>query len=70
MSHLKKCHDYGHQAVGVMLSCNGLSLNYAMVLYDKARSKIEIVWRIAQELPYAAECCVFFSATAGTHRVN
>ena len=35
MSHLKKCHDYGHQAVGVMLSCNGLSLNYAMVLYDK-----------------------------------
>lgn len=49
MSHLKKCHDYGHQAVGVMLSCNGLSLNYAMVLYDKSRSKIEIVRRIAHQ---------------------
>ena len=51
MSHLKKRLDYGHQAVGVMLSCNGLSLNYAMVLYDKSRSKIEIVRRIANELP-------------------
>ena len=49
MSHLKKCHDYGHQAVGVMLSCNGLSLNYAMLLYDKSRSKIEIVRRIAHQ---------------------
>ena len=34
-SHLKKKHDYGHQAVGVMLSCNGLVLNYAIVMYDK-----------------------------------
>lgn len=42
-SHLKKRQDYGHQAVGVMLSCNGLSLNYAIVLYDKTCSKIEIV---------------------------
>ena len=32
-----------------MLSCNGLSLNYAMVLYDKSRSKIEIVRRIAHQ---------------------
>lgn len=32
-SHLKKQQDYGHQAVGVMLSCNELSLNYAIVLY-------------------------------------
>ncbi len=50
-SHLKKRQDYGHQAVGVMLSCNGLSLNYAIVLYDKARSKIEIVESIINELP-------------------
>ena len=32
-SHLKKQQDYGHQAVGVMLSYNELSLNYAIVLY-------------------------------------
>ena len=50
-SHLKKCQDYGHQAVGVMLSCNGLSLNYAIVLYDRTRSKIEIVQSIINELP-------------------
>ena len=34
-----------------MLSCNELSLNYAIVLYDKAHSKIEIVQDIIQELP-------------------
>ena len=50
-SHLKKQQDYGHQAVGMMLSCNELSLNYAIVLYDKAHSKIEIVQDIIQELP-------------------
>ena len=50
-SHLKKQQDYGHQAVGVMLSCNELSLNDAIVLYDKAHSKIEIVQDIIQELP-------------------
>ena len=27
-SHLKKRQDYGHQAVAVMLSCNGITLNY------------------------------------------
>ena len=50
-SHLKKRQDYGHQAVGVMLSCNELSLNYAIVLYDKSHSKIEIVQDIIGELP-------------------
>lgn len=50
-SHLKKRQDYGHQAVGVMLSCNGLSLDYAIVLYDKTQSKIEIVQSIINELP-------------------
>ena len=52
-SHLKKKQDYGHQAVSVMLSCNGLVLNYAIVLYNKSRSKIEIVQEIARELPVA-----------------
>lgn len=32
-SHLKGRQDYGHQAVGVMLSCNGLTLNYDIILY-------------------------------------
>lgn len=50
-SHLKGKQDYGHQAVAVMLSCNGLILNYAVVMYDKSISKIKIVEKIAQELP-------------------
>ena len=52
-SHLKKRQDYGHQAVGVMLSCNGLVFNYAIVMYDKSQSKIQIVCDIAKELPTA-----------------
>ena len=52
-SHLKGCQDYGHQVVSVMLSCNGIILNYAVILYDKSRSKIEIVQEIAAELPVA-----------------
>ena len=50
-SHLKKRQDYGHQAVGVMLSCNGICLNYAIIMYDKTKSKIQIVQEIAKELP-------------------
>ena len=50
-SHLKKKQDYGHQAVAVMLSCNGITLNYAIILYDKSKSKIQIVQEIASELP-------------------
>ena len=52
-SHLKGCQDYGHQAVSVILSCNGITLNYAMILYDKSKSKIQIVQEIAEELPSA-----------------
>lgn len=52
-SHLKGCQDYGHQIVSVMLSCNGIILNYAVILYDKSRSKIQIVQEIAAELPTA-----------------
>jgi len=50
-SHLKKCHDYGHQAVTVLLSCNGITLCYAVEMYDKTQSKIELVRKIAEELP-------------------
>ena len=50
-SHLKGKQDYGHQAVAVMLSCNGIVLNYAFVLYNKSISKISIVQNIAEELP-------------------
>ena len=49
----KGCQDYGHQVVSVMLSCNGITLNYAVILYDKSRSKIQIVQEIAEELPAA-----------------
>ena len=49
-SHLKGRQDYGHQAVGVMLSCNGLTLNYDIILYDKSMSKIDLVCGIADEL--------------------
>lgn len=52
-SHLKRGKDYGHQAVGIMLSCGDLTLNYALILYDKSKSKIQIVREIAEELPQA-----------------
>lgn len=52
-SHLKRKQDYGHQAVGVLFSCNGITLTYAMILYDKSVSKIDIVKQIAEELPMA-----------------
>ena len=32
-SHLKGKQDYGHQAVAVMLSCNSIVLNYAVVIH-------------------------------------
>ena len=43
--------NYGHQAVAVMLSCNGIVLNYAVIMYNKTMSKVEIVQEIANELP-------------------
>ena len=52
-SHLKKRQDYGHQAVAVLLSCNGVTLPYDIVMYDKTKSKIQIVCEIANELPVA-----------------
>ena len=50
-SHLKGKQDYGHQAVAVMLSCNGIVLNYAFIMYNKSVSKIDLVQNIARELP-------------------
>lgn len=50
-SHLKGKQDYGHQAVAVMIFCNGIVLNYAFVLYNKLISKSDIVQDIAKELP-------------------
>lgn len=52
-SHLKRKQDYGHQAVAVMLCCNGIKLHYATLLYDKTISKIQLVCNIAKELPEA-----------------
>ena len=52
-SHLKRRQDYVHQAVGSLLSCNGITLHYDMIMYDKSVSKIDIVKRIADELPQA-----------------
>lgn len=51
MSHLKGRMDYGHQAIGVMLACGELILNYAIILYDKSQSKIDLVSSLANELP-------------------
>ncbi len=49
--HLKRKQDYSHQAVAGMLSCNGIVLSYTIVMYDKSKSKIDIVRDIAMELP-------------------
>lgn len=51
MSHLKGQMDYGHQAIGVILACGELVLNYAILLYDKSRSKTDLVSSIADALP-------------------
>lgn len=50
LSHLKGKQDYGHQAVDVMLFCNGIVLNYAIVMHDKSKSKVKIVQEIVGEL--------------------
>lgn len=52
-SHLKRKQDYGHQAVAVLLSCNGITLAYDLIMYEKSVSKIDIVKQIAQTLPCA-----------------
>ena len=82
-SHLKRKQDYGHQAVAVMLSCNGIVLNYAFVMYNKSVSKIDIVQNIAKELPvppvmsyflcdcwYVSEKIINTFATKGFHTIG
>ena len=82
-SHLKGKQDYGHQAVAVMLSCNGIVLNYAFVMYNKSISKIDIVQNIAKELPippvmsyflcdcwYVSEKIINTFATKGFHTIG
>ena len=51
-SHLKRRQDYGHQILEILLTCNGLTLSYASILYDKTRSKIALAREIAEELPF------------------
>lgn len=34
-----------------MLYCNNILLNYAIIIYDKTKSKMKIVQEIAEELP-------------------
>ncbi|WP_249538987.1 hypothetical protein [Anaerobutyricum hallii] len=43
-----------------MLSCNGIVLNYAFVMYNKSISKIDIVQNIAKELPVPPVMFYFF----------
>lgn len=82
-SHLKGKQDYGHQAVAVMLSCNGIVLNYAFVMYNKSISKIDIVQNIAKELPvppvmsyflcdcwYVSEKIIHAFAAKGFHTIG
>ncbi|MBR7083753.1 MAG: transposase [Oscillospiraceae bacterium] len=52
-SHLKGKSDYGHQAIAVLLSCNGITLLYAIKMYNKSVSKIDMMCEIAQKLPTA-----------------
>lgn len=57
--HLKGRQDYGHQILAVMLACNGKIFNYEMILYDKSKSKIQLVQDIADELPTAPTLSYF-----------
>ena len=81
--HLKEKQDYGHQAVAVMLSCNGIVLNYTLVMYNKSIPKINIVQNLAKELPvppvmsyflcdcwYTSEKIINIFATKGFHTID
>ena len=66
-----------------MLSCNGIVLNYAFVLYNKSISKIDLVQSIAKELPvppvmsyflcdcwYASEKIIHTFVARGFHTIS
>lgn len=67
-AHLKGGQDYGYQAVSIMLSCNGITLSYAVILYNKSRSKIQIAQEIVEELP-AVPVISYFLCPSGDPKV-
>lgn len=62
-SHLKGCQDYGHQVVSVMLSCNGITLNYAVILYNQDQ-RSRLYRRSRKNFPLRRSFSTFF-VTAG-----
>ena len=51
-SHVAKRQVYGHQFVAVVLSCDGITLPYQLIPYEKDKaSKIELVQQILKTLP-------------------
>lgn len=54
-----------HQAVAVLLSCNGITLPYSTILYDKSVSKLDIVKQIAKGLPAAPTPSYFLCDISG-----
>lgn len=65
-SHLEGKQDYRHQTVVIMLSCNGIVLNYAIVLYYKYISNVDIV---QANCPCHQWFLISF-ATAGIHAMT
>lgn len=58
--HLKRSSRItGIECLAVMLVCNGKIFNYEMILYDKSKSKIQLVQDIADELPTAPTLSYF-----------
>lgn len=64
-SHLKGKQDYGHQAVAVMLSCNGIVLNYALYCTINPFLKL-ILYKTLQKNCLNLRSCHIFFVTAGT----
>lgn len=51
-SHLKNKKVYGHQIVGVMLQCDGITIPFHLEMYDKScMSKIELSMKVLELLP-------------------
>lgn len=51
-SHVAKRQVYGHQFAAVVLSCDGITIPYQMIPYEKDKaSKIELVQQILKTLP-------------------
>lgn len=51
-SHLKNKKVYGHQIVGVMLQCDGITVPFHLEMYDKScMSKIELSIKVLELLP-------------------